>query len=46
MTRLNTLNAAIETVATATNQTKSEVAAKLFAKDSWTHFLVSQARAK
>ena len=39
----STLNKRIEQVAKATNQTKSEVAAKLFAKDDWTHFLVRQA---
>ena len=38
-----TLNQKIESVARATNQTKSEVAAKLFAKDNWTHFLIRQA---
>lgn len=38
-----TLNQKIETVAKATNQTKAQVAAKLFAKDSWTHFLIGQA---
>jgi hypothetical protein len=38
-----TLNQKIESVAKATNQTKAQVAAKLFAKDDWTHFLVRQA---
>lgn len=42
MTKL-TLNQKIEKVAASTNQTKQEVAAKLFAKDSWTHFLVREA---
>jgi sulfatase maturation enzyme AslB (radical SAM superfamily) len=39
----STLNKRIEQVAKATNQTKAEVTAKLFAKDDWTHFLVRQA---
>jgi hypothetical protein len=39
----STLNKRIEEVAKATNQTKAEVVAKLFAKDDWTHFLVRQA---
>lgn len=37
------LNKKIEAVAKATNQTKEQVAAKLFAKDDWTHFLIRQA---
>lgn len=41
--KTTTLNQKIEAVAKATNQTKSQVAAKLFAKDGWTHFLVGQA---
>lgn len=42
MTTLD-LNQKIEVVAKATNQTKAQVAVKLFAKDNWTHFLVRQA---
>tara|TARA_R100001594_G_scaffold82211_1_gene116681 strand:+ start:380 stop:505 length:126 start_codon:yes stop_codon:yes gene_type:complete len=34
------LNARIEKVAKSTNQTKEQVAEKLFAKDHWTWFLV------
>ena len=37
------LNQKIEAVAKATNQTKAQVVAKLFAKDDWTHFLIRQA---
>lgn len=37
------LNAAIIKVAKATDQTKEEVASKMFAKDQWTWFLVEQA---
>ncbi len=37
------LNKAIEKVAKATSKTKSEVAAKLKAKDHWTWFLINNA---
>lgn len=42
MTKLQ-LDAAITKVALATDKTKQQIADKLFAKDQWTHFLVSQA---
>ena len=38
-----TLNAAIGKVAKATDKTKAEIAAKMFAKDQWTWFLIRQA---